>query len=116
MYESEERGLAAVTHILGLIAGFLGPLIVYLVKEEEGLVKDQAREALNFQITIIIAMIVSGILVLAFIGILFIFIVGLADLILSIMAAVAASRGERYRYPVSIRFIPSPPSPASPTS
>ncbi len=110
MNQNEETGLAAVTHILGLLTGFLGPLIVFLVKQEEGLVRDQAREALNFQIVVLIAMAISGLLTLVFIGILLIVIVGVADLIFCIMAAVAASNGERYRYPVNWRLIKGPES------
>ncbi len=101
----EDPSLATLAHVLGLITGFIGPLIIYLVKSEEGFVKDQAREALNFQITIVIAGFVSVILMAVLIGIVLIIVVGVIDVIFCIMAAVSASKGERYRYPINIRFI-----------
>ncbi len=105
MENSEDRGLAAVTHILGLFTGFLGPLIVYLLKTEDGLVRDQAREALNFQITLLIAYVVAGILVFILIGLFLIVVIGILDVIFCIIAAVQAYNGEWYRYPFSISFI-----------
>ncbi len=108
MNNIEERGLGAVTHILGLFTGFLGPLIVYLVKTDEGFARDQAREALNFQITVMIASIISAILIVVLIGIALIIIVGILDLIFCIIAAVRANNGEFYRYPINIRFIKYP--------
>lgn len=108
MNQNEETGLAAVTHILGLVTGFLGPLIVFLVKQEEGLVRDQAREALNFQITVLIGLAVSWVLAFVVIGFLLMAVVLLADLVFCIMAAVAANNGEQYRYPVCLRLIKGP--------
>lgn len=108
MNNMEERGLGAVTHILGLFTGFLGPLIVYLVKTDEGFARDQAREALNFQITVMIASIISAILIVVLIGIALIIIVGILDLIFCIIAAVRANNGEFYRYPINISFIKHP--------
>lgn len=108
MDDAQERGMGTLAHILGLITGFLGPLIIYLVKPEEGFARDQAREALNFQITVMIAVLAAGLLSLVLIGLLLLPLIFIADLILCIMAAVAANRGERYRYPFALRLIPSP--------
>jgi uncharacterized protein len=101
-----QKGMAVLSHVLGLITGFLGPLILYLVLEDsKSFAKEHAREALNFQITLIIGFIVSGILALILIGILFMVVLGLLDLIFCILAAVAANNEQEYRYPFSIRFI-----------
>ncbi len=104
----EDAGLAAATHVLGLITGFLAPLIIYLVKTEEGLVRDQAREALNFQITVIIASIISFILMAVVVGFIILPIVIILDIIFCIKGAVSANKGEKYRYPINIRLIQHP--------
>ncbi len=107
MEREKEQGLASAVHILGYLTSFLAPLIVYLVKNEnDGFAADQAREALNFQITVSIAMFASFVLMFVLIGFLLIFVVAVLDIVFCITASVRAYRGERYRYPLSIRFIP----------
>lgn len=105
---SEHARSAALVHILGLLTGFIGPLIVYRLRTEEDLVRDQAREVLNFQITTALAQVVSGLLVLLMVGVLTALAVIAAEVVLSIIGALAAARGERYRYPVCIRLVSSP--------
>ncbi|WP_283134807.1 DUF4870 domain-containing protein [Rhizohabitans arisaemae] len=103
---SDDTTMAMVSHLLGLFTSFVGPLVMYIVKKDESpYVRDQAAEALNFQITVAIAAIVSSILMLILIGFLLIFVVSIGALVLSIMAALAANRGENYRYPFNIRMI-----------
>ena len=98
--------MALLAHILGIVIGFIGPLIIYLVKKDESdFVRDQAAEAPNFQITILIAMVVSVVLMLVVIGILLLPVVVVVNIVFCIMATIAASNGQRYRYPVCIRFI-----------
>lgn len=105
---SDERTWAMLAHILGIPFGFLAGLIILLAKgKESAFVKEQATEALNFQISLAIAWIVSFILIIVLIGILLIFVVGIGGLILMIMAGVAANRGEHYRYPINIRMVKS---------
>lgn len=65
----------------------------------------QAKEALNFQITVALALIISSILIFVLIGILLIWVVWLADIIFCVMAAIKASKGENYHYPVCLRLI-----------
>ena len=83
------------------------PLIVYLIKKGSGdeFTTANAREALNFQITLVIAYVVCFILSFVLIGIFLLWIVILANLILCILAAVKASNGETYRYPMTIRLV-----------
>jgi uncharacterized Tic20 family protein len=108
---SDERTWGMLAHLSALIAGlaglsFLGPLIVMLTKGKEYLYVDHhAKEALNFQITVYLAVIVCIPLVLIFIGILLIMAVSLGALILTIIAAVKANEGVMYRYPFCIRFV-----------
>ncbi|MFG2078424.1 DUF4870 domain-containing protein [Nonomuraea maritima] len=103
---TDDTTMAMLCHLLGLVLSWVGPLIIYLTKKDESpYVRDQAAEALNFQITMFIGYIVSGFLVIAFIGLLLLPAVWIVSLIFHIMAAMAANRGERYRYPISIRMV-----------
>ena len=52
---SDEKTMAILSHVLCLVAGFIAPLIIYLVKKDESAyVKEHAKESLNFQITMFI--------------------------------------------------------------
>ena len=104
----DQRTMALLAHILGLFTGFIGALIIWLVNKDDAsksFVTDQAKEALNFQITLIIAAFVSGLLTLVLIGFLLLAVIGIANLVLCILAAVKANNGEAYRYPFAIRLI-----------
>lgn len=101
--------LAHLSTLVGLIVPFgtiLGPLVVWLIKKDTmPFVADQGKEALNFNITVLIAMIIGGILTLVLIGVLVMIAVGLAWLVLTIIAALAANKGEAYRYPFTLRLV-----------
>jgi uncharacterized Tic20 family protein len=93
--------MAMFCHLGLLIGGFLVPLIIWLIKKEESRYVDRnGKEALNFAITLMIGYMISPFtlctlaLVLMVVGILF-----------PIQAAMAANRGEDYRYPWTFRFI-----------
>jgi uncharacterized Tic20 family protein len=102
-----ERNLAVIAHLLGIVTSFLGALIVWLVKKDESpFVDDQGMEALNFQITIFLAEAVAGMLVpVVGIGCVILPIVLVGNFILCIVAAVSASQGRWYRYPMALRLI-----------
>lgn len=103
---SDDRTWGIIAHLSGIFTSFFGPLVIWLIKKEESsFLNAQGKEALNFQITIAIAMFVSAMLSVILIGFLLMPIVGLAALVLSIMAAVKVSNGEAYRYPLTIRLI-----------
>ena len=103
----DEKTLAILAQVTAIFTGILGPLVVYLVaKPEQPFAKHHAAEALNFQITVTIAVFVSALLILVLIGLLLLPIVVIGALILEVMASLAASRGEWYRYPVSLRLVP----------
>jgi uncharacterized Tic20 family protein len=109
----EARKWAMVCHVIALVGllgngiGFLlGPLIVWLLKREDHpFVDAQGKEAVNFQITMLIVACICGLLALVFIGFLLLGIVALIMVILPIIAAIKANDGVDYRYPFSIRFI-----------
>jgi uncharacterized protein len=95
---------AHLSFFLGL--PFILPLIIYLVKRDDSsYVAENAREALNFHITVLLASIVSMILFLVIIGVFLFFAVAIASFILSIIAAIRASEGGVYHYPCTLRLI-----------
>lgn len=102
---SNDKNLVVLTHLSGILFYFIPSLIVWLLKKDNAYVSEQAREALNFQITILIACVISYILVFVLIGLLFLGIIWIANIVLCILAAVAASKGESYRYPFTLRLI-----------
>jgi uncharacterized protein len=108
MNDSDQRMWATLGHISGLLFGFLGPLVVYLVMREKGhFIRNQSLEALNFQITVAIAVVAGIILGVVTLGIGFIVlpIIGVGAFVLMIMAAIATNRGEEYRYPLTLRLV-----------
>lgn len=112
MNEQEERNWAMGAH-LSALSGFiipfgnlLGPLIIWLTqKDKSAFVDAQGKEALNFNITIFIAAIVCGLLTFVLIGLLLLPLLGIAWLVLAIMAGIKASKGEHYQYPYILRLI-----------
>ncbi len=103
---SDEKTMSMLAHAGGIFFGFLPALVIYLTKgNESAFVKEESREALNFQITLVIAYVVSTIAVIVIIGLFMLLAVWVGSLVLMIMAAMAANRGERYRYPVNIRLL-----------
>jgi uncharacterized protein len=103
---SDEKTLAILSHILTFVGGFIAPLIIYLIKKDESeFVSDHAKESLNFQITLCICFIISFILMIILIGIFLVWILGILDLILVIIATIRASEGKLYRYPFNFRLI-----------
>ncbi len=98
--------LAMLAHLLGVFTGFVGALILWLVKKEEaGFVAEQAKEALNFQITVAIALAASVMLKLILIGFLFFPLIFLANFIFCILGALSAAKGKPYRYPFALRLV-----------
>lgn len=106
MQPSEQRTWAMFAHLGGILVSWLCPLIIYLVCKGRGaFVEDQAKEALNFQITYFIAIVASAILIFAIVGIVLLPIVFILAMVFGIMGSVKAYHGEPYRYPLNIRFI-----------
>lgn len=107
---------AHLSALAGLVIGFnfVGPLIIYLIKKDEGdpFVRDQAAEALNFNLSFFIYLavgsIVTFVLILVLIGLLLLPLLAamiVAWVVFVIIGAVRANNGELYRYPLTIRFV-----------
>ena len=123
-YSAEERQWAMFAHLSALAGGlltagwagsigcFIGPLIIWLAKKDTmPFVDDQGKEALNFNITVGLVFLVLFVLTLVTLGIGILLtgpimlIVGLAWLVLSIIAGIKANEGKAYRYPFTLRLI-----------
>jgi len=110
--DKDARNWAMFTHLSTFAGHFVpfaniaAPLIFWCLKKDEmPFVNDQGKEALNFQITMTLALIVAAISILILVGIVLLPAVWLFDVIVTIIAAVKANEGVAYRYPCCIRFV-----------
>ena len=98
--------LAALAGFVVPFGNVIGPLIVWQLKKDEfSFVDDQGKEALNFQITVIIAFVIAFVLSFVLIGFLLMPIIGIGALVLVIIGALKANAGETYRYPINWRLL-----------
>ena len=98
-----ERTVAILSHVVGIPFEFFGPLVAYLIFNGKGpFVTHHVKESLNFGITMILWVII---LAVSIVGILVLWAVPVVYVILQVVAAVQASQGVFYKYPLTIRFI-----------
>lgn len=91
---------------LGFLGGFIGPLIIWLLKKDQSrIIAENAKEALNFNITFTIYSIIASILVFVLIGLVLVPLVNVVWIILAIIASVKSYQGQYFRYPLIFRFI-----------
>jgi len=121
---SDERNWAMAAHLCGLLwllggpgliflpfgslvlLTILGPLIIWRTKGQTmPFVAEQAKESLNFQITVFLLGLVFAVLAMVLIGFLFLWLLGVANLVLVIIAAIQTSGGKPYRYPFCLRLV-----------
>ena len=110
--EEEERKWAMFAHIGTFSSMFvplgniIAPIVIWQIKKNESdFIVDQAKESLNFQITLMIYALISFLLVFIIIGFFMLFALILFSLIIVIVAGVKANEGEHYRYPMTIRLV-----------
>lgn len=116
--ESDEKLWGTLAHMGFVIGGFITPLVIWLVQRDKSeFVANHAKEALNFQLTVMGAFLVGFVLMilgfalgpLVIVTTILMFIVflvaGVGSLVLGIMALIEANKGNHYRYPVNFRFI-----------
>ena len=108
----DERTWAMLSHFSALcmfifpFGNILAPLIIWLIKKDEmPFVEDQAKEVLNFQISMTIYFIGSIILIIILIGIPILIGLGIFNIIITIIAGIKANDGKSYRYPINLRLI-----------
>ncbi len=109
---AQERNWATIAHLSAFIGHFIpfghiiGPLAVWLLKRDSSaFVADQAKEALNAQLSVTAYASVAGALCFIVIGFPLLFALWLADVVFVIIAAVAAGEGRAYRYPLIFRLV-----------
>jgi hypothetical protein len=110
--EQDERLYGMLVHLGGFIGfviplgNIIAPLVIWLTqKDKSSFVDYHGKEALNFQITLMVAYLIAGILVFVVVGIVLLGIIFVLSVIFMVLAAVAANKGEFYKYPFAISFI-----------
>ncbi|WP_198954759.1 DUF4870 domain-containing protein [Kineosporia sp. R_H_3] len=107
----DERTWGMVAHLSSFVAayvalGLIGPAVVMATMgQRSAFVRRHAVEALNFNISVLIYAAVSGVLAFVLIGIPMLVALAVLYLVTTIQGAMAANRGEEYRYPLTIRFV-----------
>lgn len=112
----DARTWAMLCHLAGLgwllvwivpvVGGVIGSLIVWQVKKDEDtFIDEHGKEAVNFQISMLLYWIISVCLCLGCIGFVLVPIVTVVDIIFAIIAAMKAGNGQSYHYPLTIRFV-----------
>lgn len=95
-----------LAHLLGIVGLFVAPLVIMLVfGPRSAFVERHAKEALNFQIIMTIAVTVSFLLTSMCIGFPMLMLAGITNLILCIIAGLEANKGKDYRYPFNYPFV-----------
>ena len=103
---SDDKNIATVTHLGGTVFSFIPSLIVWILKKDDSAyIGDQAKEALNFQITMLIAQFIAGVLIVILVGFVLIGLIWILNVVFCIIAAISTSKGETYRYPFALRLI-----------
>lgn len=108
---AESKNWATIAHFSALvmfigIPSFVGPLVVWLMKKDQDeFVAMNAKEALNFNISFFLYAVVSALLIVVGVGLLLLPAVGVAWLVLVIIAGVKSSSGEYYTYPFTLRLV-----------
>ncbi len=99
-------GLGGFLPLAPVLGSIIAPLIIWQIKKDQfAFVDEQGKEAVNFQISILIYALAAGVLCLACIGVALLPAVYIFDVVFLLIAGVKANNGEHYRYPLTIRFI-----------
>lgn len=104
MAKKNNSAIILLTHLSGLFIGFMGSLVVLLVTGDKE-VKEHAKRALNWQISLMIYLLISLILTLVLIGFLFIIALSIMNVVFCIIAAVKSNEGKAWDYPITIHFL-----------
>lgn len=111
--DAEARKWAMLCHyaafawfLAPMIGNVIGPLVVWQLKREsDPYVDEQGREALNFQLTLSLALMVGGVLAWILIGFPLMVLVSVVGLVLTVIGGIKANEGKAWRYPFCIRFL-----------
>ncbi len=100
---NSNNDLGFLAHLLGILTGFIGPLITYCVAEDDSL-KEHSKKALNWQFSFLIYFVISFILTFVLIGIFLVIALVILNIVFPIIAIVKATNGELWDYPLAIKF------------
>jgi uncharacterized protein len=103
---NNDKNIVTITHLGGILFSFIPSLIVWLLKKDDSeYIAAQAKEALNFQITLLLAQFVAYVLIFILVGFLLLGLIWIFNIVFCIIAAISSSKGEDYRYPLTLRLI-----------
>ena len=103
---SEDTLLALAAHLSWIVAlPIVVPLVIYLVRGNVPFVREHAAEAINFHITMTIYATIGAVLVLLIVGLFVLIALGIFFLVCSVLAAIAAGNGRRFRYPLTLHLL-----------
>ncbi len=102
----DETNLAMLAHLFGIFTGFIGAMVIWLLKKDDSaFVGQEALEALNFQITLMLGYVIAGVLAFLLIGLVLFPILFILNLVFCLLGALNASKGKAYRYPFALRLL-----------
>lgn len=104
----DDRLLAMLSHLLALVygIGIFGPLVIYVLKKDQSeFVMENAKESLNFQLTVLILAFVCLFLAFILIGIVLLWVLEMLNVLLVVLATLKANENKIYRYPINFRLI-----------
>ena len=105
---SDEKLWATIVHLGAIFFHFLPALIGYFVLRDRGpFIREHTRAALNFQLTVLLGYVVGFFTIWIVVGFVIVLAVAVLNIVFSILAAVAANRGEYYSYPLALKFVSS---------
>ena len=103
---ADDRNLAVLAHIGTLFGWLIVPLVVWLVKKDESnFIAEHAKQSINFQLSMMIYITVSIMLVFLVVGIFTLIGLAFFSIWVTIVATVEAGKGKAYKYPLTIQFI-----------
>ncbi|MET0934845.1 MAG: DUF4870 domain-containing protein [Luteibacter sp.] len=105
---NDDRNLAMLTHLSGCFLSIIVPLVVWIInkdKADKAYLVTESKEALNFQVTVLIGYLICSILALILIGAFLSFLLWVVNVVFCIIAAVKVSQIGSYRYPFALRLV-----------
>lgn len=106
MPSNDDRLFAALIYVTGIFTTIIGPLIIWILKKDQSPFVDyHGRQYFNFIISYFIYGVVAGVLILVVIGAILLPIIGIAGFVFTVIAAIKAYEGSKYRIPFILRIL-----------
>jgi len=105
MTTEDERLFSMLIYLLSFVFPVVAPLVIWILKKDQSdFVNHHGKEYFNFLLSYAIYSFISAILIIVLIGIFLLIVLGIMGVVFTIVAAIRAFEGERYRFPLVIRF------------